>query len=208
MRSTASCAPGAASGPGDTGDCHGVHPHGAHRLSPPTGPHRPPRLGSAQRPGSVLRGRRHAKPRRGDSRGNGLRGSGTARVRSCDGGPSAGGADCPRCCPAEGLGRRAEPGVGSRRRDDSSAGFIVKTTETTHGGRPRDLVWPAGSACPPGQRLTGRTELEPWAWVRVPAARGRGGGGEGERDDPGDSTREAREGSGDGGSCSRFSALH
>lgn len=57
----------------------------------------------------------------------------------------------------DGAGGRSREQAAARR-DGSSTGFVVKTTETTHGGRPRDLVWPVGSVCPPGQRLTGEDE--------------------------------------------------
>ena len=117
-----------------------------------TGPHRPHRAWAQPSGlGSVLRGRRHAKPRRGNQSAEWPSRQWTARVRSCDRGPSAGRAES-TWLSCGGMGQAAA------RRDDSSTGFVVKTTETTHGGRPRDLVWPAGSVCPPGQRLTGKDE--------------------------------------------------
>lgn len=110
------------------------------------------------------------------------------------------GAECPHGCRTEGRGRRAAPGAGGRPPGRLSTGFVVKTTESTHGGRPRDRVWPAGSVCPPEQRLTEEDETgarDSQGSCVDPAARARGltagsAGGEGERDDPGD--REGGEG--------------
>ena len=227
VRSTVSYAPGAASGPGDTRDRHGAHPHGAHRLSrrpaqprANTGPHRL-RGAWAQPSGlEVFSAEDDMQSQEGVTGpvGEWPAGSGTARVRSCDGGPAQAG-QAVHVLPRGGTGQAGGAGRGQLP--------LGRLQHRLHRGKPRKPLTEGARGTSCGLRgaptLQGRGRpggrsgtlgmgqgscRDPRGACPRPAAVVGGGGGEGEHDDPGDSMREAREGSGDGRSCSRFSALH